>query len=284
MSVQTMSTRRARGTGKGKSTQRENAERRSGKSAERSGKGTERSGKNSGKSAERRGKTTERSKSKALAKVAPPQETGRRSSAAKKAYERRQQRAVAVLGDDVGSAELPKRVTSLAARIPFVASIIGLLSLGLALTLMLTTRAAEDSYQLSAARQENERLAQERSALERDVQAADSAPDLAARARELGMIPAKDPARLVVAPDGGVVVIGTPTAAAGGPVPLLNPMANPRRSQSGTSEVPSRRSSSTQSSQQRATPQQSNGPQVQAQGEQLVPMTRPDQPSPGGQR
>jgi hypothetical protein len=90
----------------------------------------------------------------------------------------------------------------MAARIPFVAAIIAMLGCGLALTLLLTTRAAEDSYQLGDARQLNRTLAEERAALQRDVEAADSAPELAARARELGMIPAKDPARLVIGADG----------------------------------------------------------------------------------
>ncbi|MBF6340258.1 hypothetical protein IU450_30855 [Nocardia abscessus] len=117
----------------------------------------------------------------------------------------------------------------MAARIPFVTAIIALLGCGLALTLLLTTRAAEDSYQLGDARATNRRLADERAALQREVEAADSAPELAARARELGMIPARDPARLLVGPDGSVTVIGKPTPAQGTPVPPLNasPSARP---------------------------------------------------------
>ncbi|MBF6190231.1 hypothetical protein IU475_03445 [Nocardia beijingensis] len=110
----------------------------------------------------------------------------------------------------------------MAARIPFVTAIIALLGCGLALTLLLTTRAAEDSYQLGDARATNRRLADERAALQREVEVADSAPELALRARELGMIPAKDPARLLVGPDGSVTVIGKPVPAEGTPVPPLN--------------------------------------------------------------
>ncbi|WP_280238831.1 hypothetical protein [Nocardia abscessus] len=149
-----------------------------------------------------------------------------KSGAAQRAYARRRLRAES--GSD--NAFLPTvRRSAMAARIPFVTAIIALLGCGLALTLLLTTRAAEDSYQLGDARATNRRLADERAALQREVEAADSAPELAARARELGMIPAKDPARLLVGPDGSVTVIGKPTAAHGTPVPPLNasPSARP---------------------------------------------------------
>lgn len=148
---------------------------------------------------------------------------------------------------------LPMRSgTGMAERIPFVAAILVMLGCGLALTLLLTTRAAEDSYLLSDAREVNQALADERAALRREVAVADSAPELAARARELGMIPATDPARLVVAPDGTVTVIGEPEPAHGQPVPPLNPSPTP----------PAPRSQSPH-------------------GERIVPVTTSRQPEPG---
>ncbi|MEV6139800.1 hypothetical protein AB0L63_27890 [Nocardia sp. NPDC051990] len=142
-----------------------------------------------------------------------------KSGAAQRAYAKRRTRAEQS-GDHH---DLPKqRASAMATRIPFVAAIIALLGCGLALTLLLTTRSAEDSYQLGDARATNRKLADERAALQREVEAADSAPELAARARELGMIPATDPARLVIGPDGGVTVVGKPTPAQGAPVPPLN--------------------------------------------------------------
>ncbi|ASF08852.1 hypothetical protein NBRGN_035_00010 [Nocardia brasiliensis NBRC 14402] len=142
-----------------------------------------------------------------------------KSGAAQRAYARRRTRAES----RSDAPDLPLRQGSvMATRIPFVVAIIALLGCGLALTLLLTTRAAEDSYQLGDIRATNKRLADERAALQREVEGADSAPELAARARELGMIPAKDPARIVVAPDGTVTVIGKPTPAEGPPVPPLN--------------------------------------------------------------
>ncbi|QIX53311.1 hypothetical protein HFP48_15930 [Rhodococcus sp. DMU1] len=113
----------------------------------------------------------------------------------------------------------------MAARIPFVATIIGLLGIGMAVTLLLTTRAAEDSYQLSAARDYNQRLIQERAVLQRDVETGNSAPVLAMQAAKLGMIPTGEVARLVVGDDGGVRVVGTPAPAEGAPAAPLNPPA-----------------------------------------------------------
>ncbi|WP_040776877.1 hypothetical protein [Nocardia pneumoniae] len=157
-----------------------------------------------------------------------------KSGAAQRAYARRRMRAE----NGSESAFLPAvRRSAMAARIPFVTALIALLGCGLALTLLLTTRAAEDSYQLGDARATNRRLADERAALQREVEAADSAPELAARARELGMIPAKDPARLLVGPDGSVTVIGKPSPAQGTPAPPLN-APSPSRAAMGERVVP----------------------------------------------
>ncbi|WP_406237855.1 hypothetical protein [Nocardia sp. NBC_01009] len=177
-----------------------------------------------------------------------------KSGAAQRAYARRRLRAEQL----TDTPDLPtRRVSAMATRIPFVAAIIALLGCGLAGTLLLTTRAAEDSYQLGDARQINRKLSEERAALQREVEAADSAPALAARAREFGMIPAKDPARIVVAPDGTVTVIGKPTPAQGPPVPPLNTAPSaPLASQPG---------------------------HVLAQGERVVPVSTPRQPTVPGQ-
>ncbi|WP_067655222.1 hypothetical protein [Nocardia harenae] len=142
-----------------------------------------------------------------------------KSGAAQRAYARRRLRA-----EQLGllPAASAVRTAAVTGRIPFVIVILVLLGCGLACTLLLTTRAAEDSYQLSDLRAANQRLLDERAALQREVEAADSAPELANRARELGMIPAVDPARLVLEPDGTVTVVGEPTPAQGASVPPLN--------------------------------------------------------------
>ena len=52
---------------------------------------------------------------------------------------------------------------------PFVVLVIGALGIGLGITLWLSTDAAERSYQLGAAREQNRVLLQQKEALERDV-------------------------------------------------------------------------------------------------------------------
>lgn len=114
------------------------------------------------------------------------------------------------------------RPRTLAAKVPFVVLVIGSLGLGLGVTLWLSTDAAERSYQLGAARDVNEALAQQKEALERDVLEAQAAPALAESARNLGMIPSRDTAHLVQDPAGNWIVVGTPKPAEGVPPPPLN--------------------------------------------------------------
>jgi len=111
---------------------------------------------------------------------------------------------------------------ALIARVPFVVLVIGSLGVGLGVTLWLSTDAAERSYQLGNAREMNQALLQQKEALERDVQRAQSAPALAEAARELGMIPSRDTAHLVQDPAGNWIVVGTPKPAEGVPPPPLN--------------------------------------------------------------
>lgn len=114
------------------------------------------------------------------------------------------------------------RPQTLLAKVPFVVLIIFTLGLGLAITLWLSTEAAQRSYQLGNARAVNEALAQQKEALERDVLEAESAPALAEAARGLGMIPSRDTAHLVQDPGGNWIVIGDPKPADGAPPPPLN--------------------------------------------------------------
>lgn len=246
-----------------------------------------------------------------------------RSGAASRAYERRQQRASSRGVELASSGHAAARTmsASIGARVPFVALVIGLLSLGLGLTLLLTTRSAGDSYVLSDAKAHNERLVQERASLQRDVELADSAPELARKAAELGMVPAAGAARIVVAEDGSVQVVGTPAPAQGNPVAPLDPPTSQGTSQSADSEArnplqvrnqpqttaPRAASDSTAPrsasdpsgtragsddagtpsgvapSVTSATPNTANGAGTEAMGEQLVPMSIPSA-SPSGSR
>lgn len=96
-------------------------------------------------------------------------------------------------------------------RAPFVVLIIVVLTVGVAATLWLSTQAVADSYRLEEVKQEADRLAERAAELQREVTENESAASLAERAKAMGMVPAGDPARLIVQPDGTVVLVGEPT-------------------------------------------------------------------------
>ena len=129
-----------------------------------------------------------------------------RSSAAARAYARRAHRA----GRGLGGRE---HTDSAAGRATFAILIISLLAVGVATTLWLSTQAIADSYRLEQVKQEANDLAERAAVLQREVANLDSALALDTRAKERGMVPADEPARLVVQPDGTVVLVGTPKQA-----------------------------------------------------------------------
>jgi hypothetical protein len=118
---------------------------------------------------------------------------------------------------------------------PFVLLIMVLLTGGLVATLWLSTAAAADSYRLDEARQVARDLSEQSERLHRDVEAAQSAPALAAAARAQGMVPAGEPAVLLVAPDGSTQVIGDPrpAEAIAPPVTPAAPAAPPASTSTG---------------------------------------------------
>lgn len=128
-----------------------------------------------------------------------------RSAAVQRAYARRAQRSGAVQMTRAES-------TADASRAPFVVLVMVLLSVALVATLWLSTAAAADSYRLQNARDATRDLTERSEQLGREVATLETAPELARRARELGMVPAGDPARLVTRPDGAVMVVGEPKA------------------------------------------------------------------------
>jgi hypothetical protein len=151
---------------------------------------------------------------------APPvepqrQQPGRaRSAAAQRAYARRAHREGRPAERTPRAGRDEHRTEDrTAGRASFVILIITLLAVGVAGTLWLSTQAIADSYQLDNAKQEADQLAERADQLQRDVTKAESASALAERARAMGMVPAGDPARLVVKPNGRVVVVGEPTRA-----------------------------------------------------------------------
>ncbi|WFG42224.1 septum formation initiator [Pseudonocardia alni] len=98
-------------------------------------------------------------------------------------------------------------------RAKFVLVVMVLLVSGLIATLWLSTAAAADSYALQAARERTASLTEQSEALRKEVTVLQSPGSLADRAAAQGMVRVTDPARLVVAPDGRVDVVGEPSAA-----------------------------------------------------------------------
>ncbi len=149
----------------------------------------------------------------------PRTDTGAVGGAVGKAYARRtgrRERLVEPVGPEV------------AGRSRFVLLVMALFATGLVTSLWLSTTAAADSYRLSAATGATRDLSERSETLRAEIAALRSAPALAQAARDLGMVPTSDVARLVAMPDGSVVVVGTPKAAvAPAPPPVVLPPALP---------------------------------------------------------
>ncbi|MFB9728394.1 septum formation initiator [Haloechinothrix salitolerans] len=142
-----------------------------------------------------------------------------RSSAARKAYARRAQRTAAVDHVESGTAAAGMGAL-LALRLPksrasFVLLMMVLLATGVIMTLWLSTQAIADSYRLERMRAETAYLEERAEQLQRDVARQESPAELAEKARELGMVPSGNPARIVVSEDGKPKVVGDPRPAGG---------------------------------------------------------------------
>lgn len=107
-----------------------------------------------------------------------------------------------------------------AGRPRFVLMVMGLLGAGLVASLWLSTSAAADSYRLEEATRAARDLSERSESLRTEIAALRSAPALAQAARDLGMVPVSDVARLVAQPDGSVAVVGTPRAGVAPPPPM----------------------------------------------------------------
>ncbi|WP_300010765.1 hypothetical protein [Pseudonocardia sp.] len=159
----------------------------------------------------------------------------RDAGAAQKAYARRDERLRRLVGG-----VRPARSGAPARRAQFVMLVMVLLGSGLVLTLWLSTAAAADSYRLQDARLAAAELSEQVEALRREVAVAGSAPELVRRAEQMGMVPVQDTARIVVAPDGTVTVVGDPSVARAPapPPPPPVPVPPPAAGQAPAGESP----------------------------------------------
>lgn len=156
-------------------------------------------------------------------KADAPQRTQRRprTAAAERAYARRAQREGRTGGEPVqrrprqsGRQAKQKHERGPASRASFVMLVMGLLAAGVITTLWLSTQAIADSYRLDQAKKAATELAEQVESLQREVTNLESPSTLDELARKLGMVPAGDPSRLVVGPDGKLTVVGEPKPAA----------------------------------------------------------------------
>ena len=107
-------------------------------------------------------------------------------------------------------------------RSPFVAVVVSLLAAGLLGLLMLNTALAQDAFELHTLKQESRALEDREEVLRREVEALQAPSELAARATELGMVPAGPPAFLRLS-DGAVLGSTTPAEAPVDPEALVDP-------------------------------------------------------------
>ncbi|GAA2837370.1 hypothetical protein [Crossiella cryophila] len=161
------------------------------------------------------------------ASPAKPGERGR-SDAAERAYARREQRK------DRWLRPVQERAAATGFRAPFVLMVMSLLGIGLVTSLWLTTAAAADSVKLEQIKKDARAQAELVELLRREVATKESPAELDRKAREMGLLPAVDPAMLVQRPDGSWGLVGEPKAVKPAPrqqpsPPVQNPAppANP---------------------------------------------------------
>jgi cell division protein FtsB len=104
---------------------------------------------------------------------------------------------------------LVPQARSKAARTPFVVVLVALLGGGLLGLLALNTVLAQDAFRLHALKTQGRELAVREQALQREVESLRTPQALAARAQEMGMVPAGPPAFLRLS-DGAVIGVPEP--------------------------------------------------------------------------
>ena len=174
-----------------------------------------------GRARRRTGERTSRATRSAAAQRAIDRRAKRREREARTA--RVAERSAARLSGRAPSSGLRHRIAS----VPFVVPIIALLVVGLGLSLWLSTKAAADSYRLGEERQQNQALLDKRDSLKRTYESSDSAPELSDKASRLGLIPANNPARMIVNGPGKPRVVGDPEPAQGKALRSINPPTEP---------------------------------------------------------
>ncbi|MBA8823411.1 cell division protein FtsB [Saccharopolyspora lacisalsi] len=113
--------------------------------------------------------------------------------------------------------QLPKKVTQ--SNVPFVVTVMAVLTIGIAGTLWLSSAAVSNTYQLRQAQTRVNVLSERKEDLLRQVSVMNSAPALRKRAEELGLVMPGEAAHVVMHPDGSVSMVGDPEPAKAPPAP-----------------------------------------------------------------
>lgn len=136
------------------------------------------------------------------------------TTAADRAYERRRRRTGRITHDRLDHSG--RTIRGSLSKVPFIALIILVLAVGAVGVLVLNTRTSETGVQIGRSQGQAEQYEQDIESLQREVASLDSTPNLAARARALGLVPAENTAIVDCTRTPCVVVKASDPAAAGG--------------------------------------------------------------------
>lgn len=145
----------------------------------------------------------------------------------------------------------PAHAGRAAPRMPFVALITGLVVGGMALLLLLNTASAANELRRHSFVARDQAIAAQLQELQNEVAASAAPGNLARAAAALGMVPALNPAFLVIGPDGHVRVLGHPGPASGmvlaapPPAPHSTPATKPATTASTTARASDSKTAST---------------------------------------
>ena len=145
--------------------------------------------------------------------------THNRSAAAERAYARRAGRTPGNRQADARTKADRRSKSTSASRVSFVILVMGLLVVGVAATLWLSTQSTADSLQLAQVNKNTQILAARVQQLQQAIAQGESPAQIAKLAQQLGMVPANNLAHVVVGPNGQITVVGTPSAATAPPPP-----------------------------------------------------------------
>lgn len=113
-----------------------------------------------------------------------------------------------------------KRAAGGAPRVPFALLVTGLIVGGLALLVALNTASAANELRRHSLTERDAQVVAAVEELRNEVAASAAPANLAAAAHRLGMVPAGNPAFIVVGADGSAKIMGKPAPVTGPPVPV----------------------------------------------------------------